>query len=285
MVYGAEGTRNVIARLGDAGQIIWRRTDLPILQGHLTQAQLLVDFDDSILLYAVGNNIGRVAQIDLRDGETTTVFMFDGEPPRDVWVHQGSLFWVMFSEAGTHQWISQNLKTGQHRAIGQRPLQNLFDHAQGPLPGGGALLALPRRSELIWMGAEGEELGRLTLAGLVRQGDELVTGIRHTDQIHIARWQAGQEVFSLHTGPFGESSRLIAAESNKFHIVDGQKIVVVDESGNRIGEIPSIQYADERIRREAGIAIAKPVIEPSGSVLLAGADAEGAYIVKISLVA
>ncbi|MGR3279774.1 hypothetical protein ACSYAD_32475 [Acaryochloris marina NIES-2412] len=284
IVLSRRDMNSVLTRLSSTGELIWHRNDLPMLQQHLTQAQLLVDFDGSTFLYAVSSGIGRVVRIDLMDGSTTTVVSFDSQPPQNVWVSQGSLSWVVFSDAGTHTWVSKNLETGQQRTIGEPPFQYLLDQVQSPLPNGGALLAVPQKGELIWMNSEGIESKRLPLAGLVRENEELAVGIREKDLICITRWKLGEAISSsFQVGSFSsEFSRLIASEGNSYYVLDPGKLFIFDENGHKLKELEQFEVNEQRLQREGAVAISKSVIEPAGSILLVGADAVGAYIVRIS---
>lgn len=285
VVLGRQGMDSVLTRLSSTGELIWQRKDLPMLQQHFTQAKLLSDLNDSKYLYTVSGGLGQVVQIDLNDGSAKTIVSFDSQPPQNVWVNQGSLFWVVFSEAGMHTWVSKNLETGQQRTIGEPPLQYVLDQAQGSLPNGGALLAIAQRGELIWMNSEGLESERLPLAGIVRKNnEELVIGIRETDLICITRWQSGEAISSsFRVGSFSSSfPRLIAAEENRYYVLDSRQLFIFDDNGQKVEQIRPFDVNKQRLQREGNIAISKPVIEAYGPILLVGADSTGAYIVRIA---
>ncbi|KAI9130401.1 hypothetical protein [Acaryochloris sp. CCMEE 5410] len=284
IVLSRRDMNSVLTRLSSTGELIWQRNDLPTLQQHLTQAQLLVDFDGSTFLYAVSREVGQVVKIDLTNGSSTTVVSFESQPPQKVWVNQGSLSWVVFSDAGTHTWVSKNLETGQQHTLGEPPLQYILDQAQGSLPNGRVLLAIPKKGELIWMNSEGLETERLSIAGLVRENEELNVGIREKDLICITRWKSGEAIDpSFQVSSFSSSfSRLIAVEGNSYYVLDARKLIVFDENGHKLKELEQFEVNEQRLQREGAIAISKSVIEPAGSILLVGADAVGAYIVRIS---
>lgn len=285
VVLGRQGMDSVLTRLSSTGELIWQRKDLKTLQQPLTQAQLLGDFDGSTFLYVISKRLGQVVQIDLIDGSATTVIRFDGQLPRKVWVNQGSLFWVVFSEAGTHTWVSKHLETDQQCAIGEPPLQYMLGQVQGVLPNnGGALLTIPKKGELIWMNSQGLASGRLSLAGIVRSNnEELVIGVRENELIHITRWQAGEIIGpSFWLDSFNSSlPHLIAAEGNSYYLLDDRQLVIFDENGHKEKEIQQFDVNEQRLLREGNVAISKLVVEPSGSILLVGADSRGAYIVRL----
>jgi hypothetical protein len=284
VVLGCQDEETVLARLGADGQAIWRRTDHPALQEHLVQAQLLGDADGSLFLYATTARSSQVLAINSDDGTVSRVAGFDSPPPQRVWVRQGSLFWVANQEDGLGDWICRDLKTGSLRTVSPPSLRHLLYYIQGPLPQGGALLAIPQNGELIWMGSEGQEVGRLELAGLVREGDRLFAGTRGEGLTRLSSWQEGRELGSWNIPPLGDFGRLIAADRNGFLILDSRKLIALDAAAKPLNEVPLLQVAEERARREGTIGIGRAVVEPSGSVLVPGADPEGAYVARITLV-
>jgi len=285
VVLGRQEMDSVLTRLSSTGEVIWQRKDLPTLQQHFTQANLLGDHNGSTYLYTISSELGQLVQIDLNDGSAKTIVSFDSQPPQNVWVNQGSLFWVVFSTAGMHTWVSQNLETGQRHTISEPPLQYVLNQAQGPLPNGGALLAIPKQGELIWMNAEGLESERLPLVGLVRENEELVVGVKDEESICITRWKMGEVISSaFRIETFSSSvSRLIAAEENRYYILDSRQLFIFDEKGHKLKEIEQFNVNEQRLKREGNVAISQPVIEPSGSILLVGADSSGAYIVRLTI--
>lgn len=278
-----DDTKWVLTRLSSEGEVVWRRQDVGIRGQRVTDAQLLGDRDGSVFLYAISGGVGEVFQVDLREGSVRNMTAFDREAPENVWVDRGCVFRVVFSNEGAHRWVRRDLASSEEHAVGSGPLQYVLDWAQGPLPDGGAILAVVQKGELIWMDSEGFEARRLSLAGLVRDGEDVVVGVRDEGCIRSTRWRSREAVgSSVRTGPFESSfARLIAAEAESLYVLDSGELSVFDSTGAKVEEVERVRVNEERLSREGTVSIGRPVVEPSGAVLVVGADPRGAYVVRI----
>lgn len=286
VLLGRTGAEYVLARLTNKGELAWRVKNVPLLQGNIDHAQLLVDFDGIVYLYIARREGegGRLVHINLTDGISSVVFEFAQQEhlPERIWVRQGRLFWIDDS-AGTCSWVSRNLETGYQSAItAHSSIQPLLATACAALPDGGALLTIPEDGELIWMGADGSESGRLAMVGVVRANGELAAAVREGDGTTITRWRKDQVLESFQVGQFPVPMNLIYADQNVYYFLDREQIVAVDSTGERVSEIPDYMVGEQRLQREGSISIANAVVDPEGAVLLVGADADGTYVVKVT---
>lgn len=282
VVLGRKDAENILVRLTDTGELLWRKTNPPPLQSNLEHAQLLVDFDGAIYLYTANYQTGQVVRVNLDDGTSSVPLDLGDYRPQKVWVWQGSLFWVAHS-VGVYSWISQRLETGrQHAVIPHPSLQDLLGTACAVLPDGGALLSVPEDNELVWMGPDGSDIGRQTVAGIVRANGGLAVGDRAGDKINIIRWSNGRVVDSFQAGPFPVHSDLIYTDQNVYYVLESDKVVAVDSAGEHVANVPFFMVGEQRLQRQGNISITKAVVEPDGAVLLVGADSEGAYVVRIT---
>ena len=110
-------------------------------------------------------------------------------------------------------------------------------------------------------------------------------GVKDEESICITRWKMGEVISSaFRIETFSSSaSRLIAAEENRYYILDSRQLFIFDEKGHKLKEIEQFNVNEQRLKREGNVAISQPVIEPSGSILLVGADSSGAYIVRLTI--
>ncbi len=286
VLLGRKGTEHVLARLTNNGELAWRVRNIPLLQGNIGNAELFVDFDGSVYLYVVHGRgeRGQLVRISLADGVGSMAFDFTRQDraPQRIWLCQGSLFWIEYS-ASTCVWVSRDLESGRQGVVTAQPsIRHLLAMACAALPDGGALLTIPEDGELIWMGADGSETGRLAVAGVVRANGGLATAVREGDGITITRWSKGRVLESFRAGQSPVPMHLIYTEQDVYYLLDQEQIVAVDSTGERVSEIPFFMVGDRRLKKEGNVSIAKAVVEPGGSVLVVGADADGAYVVRIT---
>lgn len=287
LLFGREGSDNVLARLSDSETVVWRKLDVPLPQDGFDHAQLLVDLDGSAYLYARGISEGLVVQVNLDDGATSVIVEFAESPPKNLWVREGRLFWTTYSE-GVRAWVSRDIEAGERKVVeGQGHFQSSLGKVCASLPGGGALLEVSA-GHLIWMGQDGDETNSLMLAGIVRADKGIAVGLREEDTIAIAQWSDGQTAGSVRVDSPSPSASLIYVDQDGYHLMDPQgvtaadsgTVATVDFDGGLEVE-PCFNVSDLRLQRLGVVATMGAVVERDGSVLLPGADPEGAYVVRI----
>ena len=74
-----------------------------------------------------------------------------------------------------------------HRAMLPLPAQRIFGTVRAVLPNDGVLLGVPETGEIVWMGADGANEGRLALAGLGRSDGGLVLGTEEGDTLTLTK--------------------------------------------------------------------------------------------------
>ena len=244
VVLGTKGAETVLAGITDSGNLSWRKVNPVSLKEYsVERIQLISDSNGSIYLFGVENGVGKVMAVNELDGSLSVLVSTGNYAPEKIWVQGKNIFWVEYKD-GTNKWIRYNIESStRHEILAEADLQYFLGMARGPLTNNGALLISPQTRELIWMNTKGTRSKSLLLVGLVRLDKQLITGIRYGDSLCITRW-------------------------------DGKK-------KENITEPTLFAEAEQQLMHASSIDPAKPVVTPDGSLLLVGADSEGAYVVKV----
>jgi hypothetical protein len=288
VVLGEKQTQqNVLARLDSTGAQVWRRVgpidharaDVASLRGEYNC--LRGDFDGSV--YLPGTRLGgAISRIDLSSG-ATPVTVDLGEYRGPVWVQGGVLFRVVSAE-NRRWWVSRAMDSGdERRSFVEDALQVALAVPRSPIPSGGALLS--SGSDLIWMSAQGKSETIVPLAGIVRAGDELAVGLRDGAEIRVTFWQEGKETDGFAMHPTGSLPTLISANHEQAVVRESgtgdqpERLTVFHRTGGRapLGNVS----AAEVLRGEGTVSTLKVLVEPAGSLLIAGADSKGVYLVRV----
>lgn len=293
IVLGSKGRENVLARLGPDGQAAWRKTgpldpsaaDPAALQGVLRR--LGVDADGKVYLYAT-RQAGALATVDPASGAVETALTLADFRSPSAWVLGGVLYRAQPASGAAHTWVARPVAGGADKVI--EPEDAIAKALPGatPLPDGGALV-IPRAS-LERMGPGGKAAGTLPLVGIVRGPDgALFVGLRQADTLVVTRWSGGKPEQSVTLGGLPEYARLAAAGPDGFKVISGKtavkagSLVEYDAAGKQTASSPLDGKADEVLGFEGRVALIERIVAPDGSIYVPGADARGAYIVRIIL--
>lgn len=293
VVLGSRGRENVLARLNPDGTAAWRKTgpldpaaaDPTALRGILRR--LTVDQDGSVYLYAT-RQAGLVAQVAPADGAIRTVLTVEGFQSAAAWVVGGTLYRAAGAEGADHTWVARPIAGGADTVV--QPAAGLGRALPGAvaLPDGGALV-MPRAS-VVRMAADGKAVGELALAGAVRGADgKLYVAIEEGGALWVTGWSGGKPGAATKLEGIEGHARLAAVTAEGFAVVAGRSmmeagtLIRFDASGKKTGETPLDGQAEMLLALEGGVDLGRMVAGPPGVVFLPGADARGAYVVRVSL--
>lgn len=292
VVLGSRGRENVLARLGADGAAAWRKTgpldptaaDPTALQGVLRR--LTVDRDGAVYLYAT-RQAGVVARV-AADGAIANVMNIEGFQSPAAWVVGGTLYRAAGQEGQDHTWVARPVAGGADKVV--EPAAGLGRALPGalPLPDGGALV-MPRAA-IVRMAPDGKAAGDLPLAGAVRGADgALHVALDQDGALVVTAWRGGKPGAAVKLEGVEGHARLAAVTADGYAVVAGRSmmeagtLVRFDKSGKKTGEEPLDGKADMLLALEGGVDLGRMVAGPPGQVFLAGADARGAYVVRLTL--
>jgi hypothetical protein len=279
--------QNVLARLGSGGKLLWRRsgpvdhTDVDTLSLRGDFDCLRADFDGSVYLPATRLR-GVIFQVDVQDGFTPPAIDI-GAYRGAVWIQGGKLYRVVY-EDGRRCWAVRKIASGQeHKVAGEASLQQALAVPRSPLPDDGALLS--SGTDLVWMGADGSMRAQLPLAGLVRTSSGLAIGVRENGSIRVELWSGGSREELFNVGPVSPHSTLIHVDRDIALVRERQSTSGRDSFFSLTrdtGRISQVSVTPSQLLAlEGRVAVDKVCVEPDGSVLIAGADAKGGYVLRI----
>lgn len=293
VVLGGKGRQNVLARLGADGAAAWRATgaldpskaDLPTLTGVLRR--LSVDADGAVYLYATrqAGQIGRVAPA---DGAITPAVTIDGFKSPAAWVVGGVVYRADGPESGPQAWVARPVAGGADGRVEPEGTLARSLGAAVPLHDGGAMLT--PLSGLVRMGADGKAAGELPLAGVVRGSDgALYVALSGGGGLDVTRWADGKPGAKTTLGGLSGNAQLVGAGPDGFAVAVGRSMVEpgtlakFDASGAKTGEEPLGGKSDMFLGLAGGVDLGRMIAGKKGELLLPGADARGAYVVRVTL--
>lgn len=293
IVLGADRQRaHVLARLARSGEVLWRRTgafdpaalDLPALRGDFTQ--LLTDSDGTV--YLPGTRIAwQMAAVDAATG--TTSVRLDLGPQRD---DHPLLAWGRIFQPPSREPApvlrTRALATGHETSAAAPALAELFARVVAGLPDGGALVQIAGQ-DLVWLRADGMAAQRLRIAGVVRTNGDLAAAVWEANALHVHHFQGGRATRSFHLAPVAPELRFDAVTEDGFFLSrrpswsEAEEVLFFGHSGRRVPEKGFRNDPGRLIALAGRIDVTHPVVEPSGSLLFAGADAAGVFVVRLRL--
>lgn len=292
ILLGSKGRENVLARVGLDGKVAWRKTgpadpstaDPTTLKG--IYRRLSADFDGAVWLYAT-RQAGQIAKVDIETGAISVAVTLDGFKSASAWVVGGMVFCAMPAAKGAIDWTRQPVAGGDASTVAVTDAMGRALTAAIPLPDGGALVR--PQADLVRMTAKGEAAGVLAIAGIVRDGADLVVAVRSGDDLELTRWSGGKAASSVKLAGLGSRARLASAGDDGYGVLDGRtnskagKLVQFDAKGARTGE-QALAGKDAMVLEMTGrVDLSRALVEPDGSLLVPGADAQGAFVVRAAL--
>ncbi len=289
---GSKGRENVLARIGADGQIAWRKTgpfdakaaDPAALRGVLRR--LSADADGAVYLYAT-RQAGVVASVEPGSGAVSPVVTLEGFRSPSAWVAGGVLYRAQ-DEGGSNVWISRPVAGGDDRRIEPDPgLAGALGGAS-PLPDGGAIVQ--PRAALVRMSAAGKPAGKLTLAGVVRDGEDgLHVGLQSGENLEVTRWAEGQAGPTVVLSGLPPRARLAAAGPGGFKVIAGRSslkagtLIDFDAQGNQTASV-SLEGKGKDVQGfEGRVDTGNRVVGKDGAIYIPGVDPRGAWVVRITL--
>jgi len=290
VVLGRTPEVNVLARIDSSGRVVWRRTgerskhklDVEALVGKY--AELLVSDDGAI--YLPGTKLaGQVARIDADTGATPRVADL-GDYRAQVWVRGDQLYRITVA-GDQRQWTRHALGANDKQSTVIPPqLQEMAATPRGVLPDGGALLGQGNR--LVWLAADGNSTRRLHLAGVVRAEQALFAAVRDGASVHLYRAEPGGSPTRVASVTVPDDARLVSAlpsgETTFYSAQEGGILISLD-AGGQITRSESIAETPEALLAvESRLDMRHPVIKADGSLLIAGVDPQGAFVIVLGIV-
>jgi hypothetical protein len=291
---------NVLARLGPDGLLRWRRTgkisvnqlDLPALKGEF--GCLLQDQDAAVYLpdTRIAGEIGRV---DPDTGETRTTIRFANSEPMDEPILGWGRLFGPPPEKGPSSpaapalgvAITRNLRTGAETRVPAPVLGELFATVVAGLPDGGRLVLLVDKDELVWSGPDGASWLRLAIAGAAPTEDGLAVATRDGDDIVLSHWRDGKIDHWVRAHRPGSPSWLEYAGRDGYYFtardILAQPVhgLFYDVNGQREPEGDLINDPERLVAMSSAIDMTHPAVEPDGSIIIAGANAAGVFMVRV----
>lgn len=292
ILLGGKGRENVLARIGADGKIAWRKTgpadpstaDPTALKG--IYRRLSADFDGAVWLYAT-RQAGQIAKVDPDSGATPVAVSFDGFKSASAWVVGGVVYRASPAAGGAFDWSRQPINGGDADTVTVADPLGRALSAATPLPDGGALVR--PRADLMRMSPKGEAAGVLAIAGIVRDGSDLVVAVRSGDALELTRWSGGKAESSVKLAGLDPRARLASAGADGYGVLIGRTnskpgtLLRFDAKGGQIGEQDLAGQAAMVLETTGRVDLARVVVEPDGGLLVPGADAKGAFIVRVTL--
>jgi hypothetical protein len=297
----SDDQENILAAVDSNGKLLWRRTglydsdqlNLPLLRGYFSN--LIVDKDNNV--YLPGTHIrGGFARIDPATGTTPQVLDIGEYRINDdsIFIYDGKLFRVEYND-GVYYWIRRPIVGGSDTKIRtSENLQNLVTSPLGILPNGGALLSKDSKL-LTWMSPTGEISRQILLAGIVRHGKDVFVAIPDNEQVVIVH-SNGERTEREVISKLPKNTRLIRADESGYDfLLDGSYqsqpnqlfepsdlLIHVDRKTKKQKETKLSKDPDRRLGIEGLVTYNHLVIENLETLLLIGADPQGAFVVRIS---
>ena len=293
LLLGQKGSNNILARLRNNGDLVWRREGvidyqnlkLPLLQGNFDS--IISDTDGNVYLPGVRLN-GEISRINLTDGETPSSIDL-GSYRAKIWIQMGKLYRVLKTDNSLREWIKRDIQFTKEESINVAPsLEDALSSVCSPLPSGGALLC--HRGKLVWMSPQGQPKHSIQIDGIVRNKDRLE--ILDTGTMKLSTWTGGTQVRHFAVPTEFRGVRLIAANLETYKLVVPastpipEHIISINVMSSESLEISreSVRNYDDLLRIEGVIDMNHPIVLSDDSILLVGADPQGGFIVRLTWV-
>ncbi len=282
----------VLARIARSGQVLWRRTgpidlttlDLPALRGDFTT--LLTDSDGAV--YLPGTRIAwQIAAINPATG--TTSVHIDLGPLRDdhPLLNWGRIFQPPSPDPDPAL-RTRSLNSPRETESAAPVLGELFVRVIAGLPDGGALVQVAGK-DLIWLLPDGTVAIRLHIAGIVRTNGDLAAAVWEADDLVVYLFQGGRAASTHRLFPIPADVRFDAVSQDGFFFSrrpsgsEAEEVLFFDRSC-RFVEQEGFRNDPGRLMEMSGrVDLTRPIVEPSGALLFAGADARGVFVVRLRL--